>query len=121
MPLFDHLGKKLSDFSQDIANQSKAMTDSAKWNQEISKEESRMDGFYLSLGKQYYQRMRAQGVTPEEDIFLFASLDNSMEKIKDLQKQIANAKGKLLCPKCGHEHSLDSKFCTQCGSPLQED
>ena len=37
MALFDQLGKKFSDFSQDVANQSKTLADISKWNQSITK------------------------------------------------------------------------------------
>ncbi len=119
MPIFNDLGKKFSAFSQDIANQSRTMADNAKWNREIDAEEEKQEELFTNLGRQYYSRLRFQGVTPpEEDVFLFASIDASREKVTDLKKQIAASQGKVLCPKCGKEHETGARFCIMCGAPL---
>lgn len=119
MPLFNEFGKKFSAFSQDIANQSRTMADNAKWNRSIQEEEDKQEELFTTLGRQYYSRLRVQGTTPpEEDVFLFASIDASREKVTDLRKQIALSQGKILCPKCGKEHDLGARFCIMCGAPL---
>lgn len=118
MALFENLGKRISDFSQDVANQSKNMMDNADANKSIAQEEKKIERFYRDLGQQYYERTRADGQTPEADAFLFASIDASKEKILEYQKQIAANKGYQLCPECQSKLDLDAKFCKYCGTKL---
>ncbi|MCF0136098.1 MAG: zinc ribbon domain-containing protein [Lachnospiraceae bacterium] len=121
MALFDQLGKKFSDFSQDVANQSKTLADISKWNQSITKEENKISELYRQLGEQYYHRCRAEGTTPEADTFLFASVDAAMEQIHELKDRIAAAKGHPSCPRCGARPAQNAKFCPFCGSPMNSE
>lgn len=118
MPFLGNIGKAFSDFTQDIANQTKTLADTTKLNQQVREEQSKLDNLYTQLGYQYYQRLRAEGqVPPEADSFLFASIGASIEAIDTLNKKIAMADGTQFCSKCGAAIKPGGKFCPACGAP----
>ena len=59
MAFFDKVKSKLSDFGQDVANQSKKMSDSAQIQEKIAAEEKELNLKYQALGRAYYVRQSA--------------------------------------------------------------
>ena len=96
MAFFDAVKSKLADFGQDVANQTKAMAETAKLKEKISSEEKELNQKYQALGRAYYVRMtvaRAQGARMLlEDISAFEGIDTSLKKINELQQELQKVK-----------------------------
>ena len=65
MSFLKNIGKSLTDFGQDVANQSKNMSENAKLKAAISLEEKKMDDLYRILGKTHAERCINAAKNPE--------------------------------------------------------
>ena len=92
MSFFQSIKSKLANFSQDVANQSKMMTESAQIQEKITAEEKELNVKYQALGRAYYVRQQAARASGEklllEDISAFEGIDASLSKINDLKKNL---------------------------------
>ena len=92
MSFFQSIKSKLANFSQDVANQSKMMTESAQIQEKITAEEKELNVKYQALGRAYYVRQQAARAAGEkllmEDISAFEGIDASLSKINDLKKNL---------------------------------
>ena len=101
MSFLKNIGKSLSDFGQDVANQSKNISDNAKLKAAISQEEKKLDDLYRVLGKTYVDRAINASMHPEhplasksvKDLFAmdqgaFTQIQEIREKIQTLQKAL---------------------------------
>ncbi|MBQ1368964.1 MAG: hypothetical protein IIY45_12925 [Firmicutes bacterium] len=96
MAFFDSVRSKLADFGQDVANQTKAMAETAKLKEKIASEEKELNKKYQALGRAYYVRQasaRAQGARLLlEDISAFEGIENSLKKISELNQDLEKVK-----------------------------
>lgn len=115
---FENLKHKLSDFGEDVAAQTRSMTESAKLSARLSEEEKKLKTLYQKLGQAYYARTKLFP-TPEdkED---FAAIAASLEEAKKLRREIAKTKGKIYCTSCGRSYPEGTRFCPNCGTALFE-
>lgn len=117
MALFDDLGKKLTQKSQDIAEKTKNFTEIAKLNSQISDEEKALDKTFQELGKAYFEAHKDDA---EEALKGFVeSINSSNEAIAEYKKEIALIKGVTNCPACGAEVPSGAAFCNFCGHKME--
>ena len=65
MSFLKNIGKSLTNFGQDVANQSKNMSENAKLKAAITLEEKKMDELYRVLGKTHADRCINAAKNPE--------------------------------------------------------
>jgi rubrerythrin len=113
MPIFDQIGKKIAETGQSALKGTKTFADVTRLSNLVAEEQKRMTSFYMQIGKKYYEQTFAQ---PEQSYAeLFASVEDSMNKISELRLEILKAKEIQICPSCGAETPITSRFCSSCG------
>ncbi len=132
--MFDQLGKKISDVAEATVHKSKELADSAKTNMAISGEEREIHKDFVELGRWYYQNHYEQ---PEEGAAaLVADITTRYQQIETLKAALekegdsvtitikpqaqATAANNHPCPSCGDDVPAGSRFCPQCGQPVEE-
>ncbi len=114
------ISKKVGDAATEtyntVAEKSGKMFEEAKLKMSISTKEGEIDEIYLGMGKTVYD-MYAQG----EDVGkVFTKESKKIDKlnteIKDMNKKILFNKKLRTCEKCGKVISLESVFCSDCGT-----
>lgn len=113
MGIFDQIGKKITDVSQDAVKKTKDLTEIAKLNSQISNEENTIKNNYMLIGKKYYELFK----DTQDDGFapLCTAITNSLQKIDVRKAEIQKIKGIQACPKCGTAIAADAIFCSVCG------
>jgi len=113
MPLFDEIGKKISQTTQSALKGTKDFADIARLNSQIAEEQKLCNSFYMQIGQKYYEMHKGDG----DDDFggLCASITDSIAKIADLQNGIQEIRGIKKCQGCGAEIPASSTFCGTCG------
>ncbi len=129
MGFFDSIGKKVADAGQ----RTKEMTDVARLDMQVKREEGRLNQLYTRIGKQYVE------LHPEDHEEAFADMFREYREItqaiQDYNQQIEQIKGgwnapapveepvdpnARKCPNCGAVVSETSSFCRFCGSPIPQ-
>lgn len=118
MDFFEKLGNTITNTSKDVAKKTKDLTETAKLNSQISKEESAIEHKYCEIGRIFYEKY---GATEDSQLKeLCSEIKDRFEKIKELKKQLNSLKGLIICPRCGKENASTSSFCCSCGETLKQ-
>lgn len=111
--LFNDLGKKISQTSQEAVKKAKELAEIAKLNSSISEEERNINKFLTQMGEKY---LELYGDTTEEPFASYCeSIRTSKKKIKSLEKEIRFIRNIKTCSNCGADNPNDSVFCSSCG------
>lgn len=116
MALFDQIGKRVTDASRGVTQQTKNLADTAKYNNAISAEEKAILEAYTEIGKAYY---KAHKDDPNaENIKILNAITEAFEKIHQYKERIKEIKGIIKCPNCGADVPHTSLFCNTCGARI---
>lgn len=116
--IFNDLGKKLSNASQEAVKKAKELAELAKLNGLILEEERKMNKYYAQIGEKY---MELYGESSEEPFTSFIKkVNDSKLNIKKYKSDIKTLKNVKTCSSCGATFTGDAAFCVSCGEK-QED
>lgn len=132
MAIFDSIGKKITETSQDAIQKTKELTEIAKINTCISEEEKNIEQSKKIIGELVYENFRtkteeeiAEGIKSDA-IKNWEAITNeickcmsSEKNIQLLNEKIKKLKGIDKCPACGNEVPYDAAFCNHCGNKLE--
>lgn len=90
-------------------------SDNFKMNNQMKENDRQIQNLLFQVGVQCYNTHGHETGT-EYDNF-FREIHRLREENNRLQQQITALAGKT-CPQCGHQNANDSKFCVNCGAPL---
>jgi ribosomal protein L40E len=111
--IFNDLGKKISQTSQEAVKKAKELAEIAKLNSSISDEERNINKYFTQMGEKY---LELYGDTTEEPFASYCeSIRASKMKIKNLEKEIKLIRNIKVCTNCGAEYSNNAIFCSSCG------
>lgn len=97
--------------SGDFISLQKLKIDAAKLNSLISKD-------YETLGRIVYSNMKSGAELDDGTDEIVASVKRHRAQLAELEKQISENKGTVLCADCGHANPSDCTFCGKCGTRL---
>ena len=117
MEFFEKLGDAITGMGRDVSQKVTDATEIAKLRMDIRSREESVRKQYLEIGKQYYELHKDD----EEPLFEEISLiRETLEKIEELKVQIAENKGKKVCPGCGAANEADASYCSKCGAKCED-
>ncbi len=116
MSFFNDLVQKTSDASSKAVKKAQDMTEISKLNSQISAEEKKIKTTYTEIGEKYVELHKED----YEEAFteMFATVEASLQKIKECNEQIEKIKGVRKCDKCGKEVPDEVAFCSACGNAM---
>ncbi len=116
MSFFDQIGRKLSDVGQEVVQQSKNLTDTARINGSISEKKREISRLMQELGQNYYLKHKAD---PDCEEQTYIDRINTLSRsIAQLQTELERIKNITTCSVCGVPIADDALFCTSCGTPV---
>ena len=116
MAIWDDITKKAAALSEKAVKQAKDLSEVAKLKMQIVEAEKAANDAYAQLGRLY---AAAHGSDCEEAFASeMAAAVNAEQTIKTLKAQLHDAKGIIVCEKCGAEVAKDAAFCSTCGAEL---
>ena len=116
MAIWDDITKKAAALSEKAVKQAKDLSEVAKLKMQIVEAEKAANDAYAQLGRLY---AAAHGSDCEEAFASeMAAAVNAEQTIKALKAQLHDAKGVIVCEKCGAEVAKDAAFCSTCGAEL---
>lgn len=118
MAFFDDLGKKISSTSQNVMSKAKELVDISGLKSQISEEEKKINKYYSSLGKLYYDTQKENPTLELSE--LVGMIQASFNHIDELQLAITEIENANKCPNCGAVVEDDMLFCINCGAKLEK-
>ena len=119
MPIFDEIGKKISNSTQSALKGTKDMADISRLNTVIADEQKLLHSYYMQIGKKYYDLF--SGAPSEEFSALCASIAETEERITNIKIEIQEIRGLKKCRSCGAENHISASFCATCGHDTRND
>ena len=77
--------------------------------------ESKIDSLYAHIGRLLYEEHSRGAEFTGEYAEKCSQIDNALEELEKIKKQIAELNNQRLCPSCGKYNPSDSSFCSYCG------
>ncbi|MBQ8510796.1 MAG: zinc ribbon domain-containing protein [Clostridia bacterium] len=119
---FDKLNSFLNKAAENVnaaaktaAKKTGEVAESAKLTIALKTEQSKLEGLYNQLGKLYYEKAEEAQLAAQ-----VLEIDEQKVVIEQLKAEIAENSGKVICPGCGKEISVDVAFCPACGTKQEE-
>lgn len=106
----DIAGKKTNEFID---------TQKVKFN--VAQLRSSIAKDYEYLGRLVHESLSTGSLSDDAVRAAAEEIDEKLEKIKEMEKRIAEDKGTPICSKCGAVNQDDACFCKKCGKKLDED
>lgn len=145
MAFFEDLGNNIKSMGNSLSNGAKDITQKAQLNNEIGKIKKDIDIFYTQLGEATYKNLTAEEDAKVDVQPIIDNLNGAFAAVKDKEDAIARIEAEAqarreeeeerrrkeaeeraraamagTCQVCGAQLLPDSKFCVQCGSPVQK-
>ncbi len=95
------------------ADKAKEISDVAKMKMELKSKEDFIERQYIEIGKKVFETEKDAESSAFEEVFV---IKQTMEEIKALNTEIAQAKGFVKCAGCGADIDPDVAFCPACGA-----
>ena len=115
MGFFDDLGDTLVSAGKDVSKKAKDLSGVAKLNLDIKAKEDFVQRQYAEIGRQYYEAHKDDDAVEFEQM---ASIEEALESIEDMRRDLLMIKGAKKCPKCGAQVPEEAEFCSKCGTKL---
>ena len=119
MPIFDDIGKKITQTTQSALKNTKDAADISRINMMVAEEQRLLGSFYVQLGKKYYDLYPES--TDGNFAPLCASIKEATAKLVALEHEIQDIKGIKRCPRCEVEIPAATVFCGSCGYDTRND
>lgn len=129
MAFFDKLG----DIAKNIGDKTGDAIETTKINTEIASKKREVSLLKQKIGVFYYDKYKNGESIDPEALEYFVEVDALMLQVNDLQREIDMIKGEneakamskstdlgIKCSNCGRVNEVGKKFCSDCGSKLEE-
>ncbi len=127
MDIFNQIGKKIKDTSQDVAQKTKEMVEINDLNSKIKLAQKDIDHCFKMMGKIYFDEHKDAPEAAYKD--LVKQVISYQKEIEEYNTQIEALKEKeteeeakeevLRCPKCNAIIERNQKFCSNCGQKIE--
>ena len=116
MAFFEQLGKKLTDAGQNVAQQTKNLSEIARLNTVVAEKEKSISQMYMTIGRIYYEQHKAD--EQAEALEQITAINAMLDEIAEHKDTIKKLKGIMQCPACGGDVASDAVFCNHCGTRI---
>lgn len=116
MDFFDKIGGKIVGAGQEVASQTKNLTETTKMSMNITNNEKEVLELYNQIGRIFYDENKLS-----EDclcIDLVKRINDLLQENGKLKENINLLKGVVVCQNCAKEVSNKYNCCNYCGAPI---
>jgi hypothetical protein len=99
-------------------SKSSDIVDRTKLNFAIKEIENKLNDAYVFIGKYVYEQSKSGAEFTGEVQEKCELINECLNEINELKKEIAISKNAVLCERCGNYVSANSKFCPECGEKI---
>ena len=117
MDVFEKIGDTIVNVGKDVSSKAKELSGVAKLKMDIRSKEEFVEKQYALIGKKYFETHK------DDDILDYgecSSIEEALQSIKEMKKQLMELKGVKRCDKCGAEIPEGTNFCGRCGAKVDD-
>lgn len=118
MDFFDNVVNKTKEVFDVAYKKTNEVVSTQKQKFDISSTESKLNKEYLKLGKIYYNQLKNTEINDSELQNIVNSIDEKIDRINIIKKEINDAKNKVVCHNCSAIVDKNSVFCNLCGAKI---
>lgn len=116
MAFIDELKKGISATGQTVVQKTKEISETVQMKAQLNSEKNALTKSYASIGKQVFEAAKCEDAEKYESEF--SAIQKSLDKIKELEKQLTEMDGCIFCGECGARIEKNSVFCNRCGAKI---
>lgn len=120
MGFIDNISKKVSKGTKAIGQKSGEIFEVTKIKLDIASEKDKLEKYYEDIGKIIYKSYKEGNMEIPEVSDKCQLIDEIQQKVKSLNKKIAQIKGEGICKECGEVVSSSQRYCHHCGRELEK-
>lgn len=113
---FDGLGETLTRTARELGERAEQIYETQRIRNKISAEERIVDKLMADMGNLLYRRYKSQEAIDKELVTFCEEIDQHFLKIKEYKENVADMRGKKVCPACGKAVDKEVSFCPYCGA-----
>lgn len=112
---------KINNIAATASEKASGAIEVGKLNLKLATEEKKTEELTFQIGSTLLLRLDAGQEFEETIMALYEEVKTSRAAVASLHAEIANLTGSVICSSCQEKNPVDSKFCRECGSKLQEE
>lgn len=116
MAFFEQIGRRITNAGQEVAQQTKNLTEITRLNAKISENKKKMSQLLFEMGQDYYLKHKRE--TDNEEQNYINRVNELFREVMDFQDEIERIKTADVCKVCGSRIVEGSCFCMSCGARL---
>ena len=113
----------LNDIAKSIGDLANEAIGSNKLYSRISETEKAINDLMYQIGGHYYEKYQRGESVDEEVHSMMEEIDQYSDDLKELKQQLKidqDEEDDGLCPACGWRNDPGTRFCKECGNPLDQ-
>lgn len=112
----DDLGETITRTTKDLSKKAGKIYEAQKLQSRISGEERMIEKIKGDIGSLIYSRYKENTELDDELLVLCEEIDQHLAAIRGYKDEMADLKGRKICPSCGKSVDRDAAFCSYCGT-----
>ena len=104
---------KMKKAGEALADKAKDLGDAAALTMEKAQLKSEIENLYIEIGKKIVEE------NDERFTDVIAQIATKQKRIKVIEQEVDEFKGKIKCPRCGKMIDDESHFCPECGQEIE--
>ncbi|MDD3139265.1 MAG: zinc ribbon domain-containing protein [Lachnospiraceae bacterium] len=117
---FEDLGRKITKTAENVGKKTDEVVEVQKIKSQIRTLEKTNERDFLDLGKMLYERYKNGEVVDGDCAEICEEMSKREEAIAQLEDQVADAKGMVICATCESRIAKGMAFCPNCGAKIEE-
>lgn len=118
MAAWEEIKDTIVSAGRDMGQKAKDVSEIAKLKFDIRSKEDFIERQYVLLGSAYYEAHKKDEAPAEAE--QFQVIEEALEEIERMKRQILNLQGAAECPKCGSKMPEGAIFCSRCGTRMDD-
>lgn len=113
---FDELGVKLTKTAKDLGEKAEQIYEAQKLRNKIASEERVIDKVKADIGNILYKRYVNGEALDDDLVILCQRIDEHLGLVAKYKEDLADMRGRKICPSCQEAISKTASFCPNCGA-----
>lgn len=117
----EKVAKKTGEVADVVAKKTEDVVEVTKIKNQIRTMERNNERDLTDIGKMIYESYKNGEEVDEKFAELCAAIKEREEELVKLDKEVAELKGKDVCPECKNHVDNDAAFCPKCGAKVERE
>lgn len=118
---FDGLRQTITETAEVVSKKTEELVEMQKLRSRIRNAQRDVQQEYKKIGEMMYRRFVDGEVMDEEMALVCEHIMDLKNQEAGYKEELANKKGRYICPACGSSNPKDAAFCMHCGTVMPKE